>query len=102
MSPLILLENSRTGSWVLCGFTLLTMRCIVDLGQWIVIHHPRGHPNWRYVEPYTAFADFSHALTVGKINRAFPGTAGQTADGRALSFPGPLLGECANERSLSE
>ena len=28
-----------------------------------------------------------HGLTVGKTNRAFAGTAGQTADGRALSFP---------------
>ena len=91
MSPMILLENSRTGSGVLCGFTLLTMRCIVDLGHWIVVYHPKGHPDWRYVEPYTAFAGVPMVLTVGKINRAFAVTAGQTADGRALTFPGSLL-----------
>ena len=51
IGPLILLENSRTGSGVLCGFTLPTMRCIVDLGQWIVVHHPRGDSDWRFVEP---------------------------------------------------
>ena len=86
-----MLENSRTGSGVLCGFTFLTMRSIVDLCQWIVIHHPRGHPDWRFVEPRQRLRG-SNGLAVWNIvepcRRAFPGTAGQTAVGRALSFPG--------------
>ena len=78
------------------GFSVasLSWHCgsIVELGQWIVIRHQRGHPNWRNVEPSTAFAGFHMVWPCGfeirPCRRVFPVTAGCALEGRILSFPG--------------
>ena len=93
VGPLVLLENFpdqfRGSLWLhfleQCG-------SIVNLGQWIDIRHPRGHPDWRYVEPNTAFAWLSHGLTVWKT---VVGLSRGQLDGpwrvESLAFPGSLL-----------
>ena len=44
-------RTTRTNSGVLCGLICWKCVSIVNLGQWIVIRHPKGHLDWHYVRP---------------------------------------------------
>ena len=57
---------------------------IVELGQWVVIRHPRRHPDWRSVEPST------DGLTVRIRNRTCGRLDGSWSV-ESSAFPGSLL-----------